>query len=286
MMRRAVVIYLENTPQLMMLFGCLYTSLKYIQSPDTDLVVFGPHDALNKIPQDCIKVEFPPLTSTLEWQSHRWINSIAFLTDSRSEFLEQQYDRILRTDVDTFLTPAWNSFYPQKYSVGLGGYAGLQEVRDNIKRVARELGWQHRDMHDIGASHYGPPSQVREVCRLAMHAAAYLMTNEFHQYEGTWPGWYKGVLTMYSAELAVNHLFESVSFAREQLDCRSDTRNPVSLHPHIHCWHTDHLFSKFQFVEGKYDHLSLEGLNLDIVSEYCLAMALRSRKEMPWLANG
>ena len=56
-MRRAVVVFVEDKKHLLLQLGCLYTSLKYIQSDDTDLVVFGTKEALEKVPDDCIKIE-------------------------------------------------------------------------------------------------------------------------------------------------------------------------------------------------------------------------------------
>ncbi|MBW9234312.1 hypothetical protein JQK62_18990, partial [Leptospira santarosai] len=61
-MKRALVVYLEDKPGLMIQFGLLYTSFKYIQSKDTDLVVFGTKKALAKVPADCIKVVCRPIS--------------------------------------------------------------------------------------------------------------------------------------------------------------------------------------------------------------------------------
>jgi len=116
-MRRAIVIYLENTPFLMLHFACLYTSLKTIGPTDTELVVFGTPNALARLPQDCRKIEFLPLQEPPEAQSYRYINSIACLSGPQAEML-QEYDYVLRTDADVFLTPAWNTYYPQVYTVG------------------------------------------------------------------------------------------------------------------------------------------------------------------------
>jgi hypothetical protein len=96
------------------MFGCLYTSLQYIQSNDTDLVVFGTQDALDKIPDDCIKQVCNPITYQPEWHNHHYINSMYCLVSANSEFLDE-YDFLLRCDVDTFLTPAWNMYYPNSY---------------------------------------------------------------------------------------------------------------------------------------------------------------------------
>jgi hypothetical protein len=281
-MRRAIVVFIENKRNLMLQFGCLYTSFKFIKPDDTDLVVFGTRKALGRIADDCIKVEYKPISYFPEWKNYHYINSISCLTDDSSNFLEQ-YDLLLRTDVDTFLTPAWNSFYPDFYTTGRGGYVNDDETRNNIKRIAKIFGLNHKGLHNIGSTQYGNSGLVRDVCKLAVRIAKYILNKEFIDCKGEWPGWSPGVSSMYSTEIAVNHLVETVLIDGSKLDYDSTGGDPVIEHPHIHCWHTDNLFSKFWFEAGKYDHLSQTDLNIDKVRDYCLYIALRSKEEMPWL---
>lgn len=281
-MKRGIVIYLEDKRNLMLQFGCLYTSLKQIQSKDTDLIVFGTDSALKKVPDDCIKIVYNPISYLPEWNQYHYINSISCLAGDGLEFLDK-YDLLLRSDVDTFLTPAWNTFYPDFYTVGVGGYVNDNETRENLKRVAASFGLRHRGLHNIGSTHYGYSPLVREVCRLSSKIAAHIFFNEFHDSEGEWPGWYKGVTTMYSNEIAVNHLVDRVTVDNNKLDFYSTSQESVVDHPHIHCWHTDDMFSKFWFCAGKYDHLTTDALDLDKVRDYCLYIALKSRRDMPQL---
>lgn len=280
-MRRAIVVFMENKQNLMLQFGCLYTSLKHIQSKDTDLVVFGTKDILNKIPDDCVKLECTKADEPKELLKYPRINSIHCFTTEHSDKLND-YDYLLRTDVDTFLTPAWNHYYPTDYTVGKGAYAPYQSVKDNIKRVASELGFDHRGLHNLGATHYGETKLVREVSSLAVSIAKHLLTEEFNHEEGKWPYWYKGVTNMYSNEIAVNHLIRDVSIDRRNLDMESTSENSVLNHSHIHCWHTDNIFSKFQFAAGKYDHLSMSDLDITKIKDYCLYIALKSKQEIDW----
>jgi hypothetical protein len=281
-MRRAIVVYLENKRDLMLQFGCLYTSLKHIETKDTDLVVFGTREALNKVPSDCIKVECLPASDRPEWKGYKYINSISCLIGKEADFLNQ-YDYILRSDLDTFLTPAWNSYYPSVYSVGRGFYVNNEEVRRNISRVARALGLVHHGIENIGSTHYGQPVNVRNVSEVTLYAARYILNHEFAAGPGKWPGWYEGVTLLYSCEIAVNHVMKDVRLDYGKLDFESTSRSLVSNHPHIHCWHTDHVFSKFRFAAGAYDQIPIHTLNIDTVRDYCLYIALKSKREMPWL---
>lgn len=279
-MRRAVVIYIENRRPLMLQFGCLYMSYKKIKPVDTDLVVFGPQEIHGLIPADCIKVKCLPLEEPPEFRTYRYINSIACLTGPEADFLDQ-YDYILRTDADIFLTPAWNHYYPGEYTVGRGLYVNNEEVRLNIKRVAQRLGLRHQGIHNTGSTHYGKPQLIREVCRLGLAVNHYLLAREFKDDPGAWPGWFAGVSILYSMEMAVNHLILNPFSDHVHLDFDSTSTDSVHNHAHIHCWHVQTPFSKFHFEHGKYDHIQPEELNPEIIRDYCLYNALLSKQCLP-----
>lgn len=277
-MRRAIVVFVEDNEHLLLQLGCLYTSLKYIQAHDTDLVVFGPKEALNKVPNDCIKVEKEIDSDPREFLTYRFINSISCLIGEKADFLNE-YDYILRTDADTFLTPAWNSFYPNFYTVGKGGYVNDDITRNHIQRIASHFNLRHQGLYNLGSSHYGNAELVREVCKLATHLTAYILTEEFtEEDEGSWPSWYRGVTTMYACEIATNHLVDKITIDKNKLDFGSTSSNKIDDHPHIHCWHTDKMFSKFQFTAGKYNHLDTKRLDISKVKDYCLYIALNSKE--------
>ncbi|MED1205442.1 hypothetical protein [Heyndrickxia acidicola] len=279
-MKRAIVVYLDYTRGLLQQFACLYTSFKYVDCSDnTDLVVFGPKASLDLVPNDCIKVELNPLEGI--WKSYRFINSLHCISSDKSEFLAE-YDYLLRTDVDTFLTPAWNPYLPNFYTVGIGAYCNTENVLKNIKRVSEKFGLRHQGLHNIGSTHYGGAIKVMEVCKLSEQIAYYLLTEEFAQDGGDWPDWFCGVTSMYSTEIAVNHLVDRLNIEPDILDFPSTSTNSFYHHPHIHCWHTDNLFSKFQYGDGKYDSM-LDDIHSIEVRQYCLRMALKAKRSLPGL---
>lgn len=290
-MKRAIVIYLEDKRNLLLQFGCLYNSFKYVVDQDriynnnnnTDIVVFGSLNTLNKIPDDCIKVKYDAISYDPEWKDYHYINSISCLVGPHADFLDK-YDMILRSDVDTFVTPAWNLYYPEIYSIGKGGYVNDQKTKDNLLRIAKKLNLNHKGIHNIGSTHYGYAKLVRQVCKLALTTTSYILNNEFGNESGQWPSWYKGVGSLYGSEIAVNHLVSNVNIDGEKLDYISTSEDSINNHPHIHCWHTDDMFSKFAFELGKYDNLTTNNIDkISKVKDYCLHMALKSKKEMPLL---
>ena len=111
---------------------------------------------------------------------------------------------------------------------------------------------------------------AQRIASLALDAMLHLANNEFTRVErerklGTllWPEWHYGVLSMYGAHLAINHLLTSEKFgikrADQLLDQLTTNRDQYDIEKnsrlHLHCWHTDRPFSKFQFKAGKYNHI-------------------------------
>jgi hypothetical protein len=68
---------------------------------------------------------------------------------------------------------------------------------------------------------------------------------------------------MYGTHLAVNHLINSekldIQNGNQLLDQPTTNNNQTDIEKnnrlHLHCWHTDQQFSKFQFKANKYNHI-------------------------------
>lgn len=274
-MKRAIVVFVENKPNLITELKALLTSLDNLSCLDTDLVVFGPKQALLRVPNHCIKVESIAISNRPQWKNYHFINSLSCLTTPAANFLSQ-YDFILRSDADTFLTPAWLDYYPTGYTVGGGTYVNDDYTKDKLMSIASKLGLKHKGIFNIGSTHYGKPELVQEVCKLSMEVTAYILKNEFLTDEGNWPSWFRGVTLLYATEIAVNHLVDDLVIDTDKLDFRSDSAEPTANHPHIHCWHTNKKFSKFSFERGDYNQINPQSLNTDVINDYCLYNALKS----------
>jgi hypothetical protein len=98
----------------------------------------------------------------------------------------------------------------------------------------------------------------------------HLSLNEFTRVEREqklaallWPDWHYGVLSMYGTHLAVNHLIISDKLNIQNGDQLFDqpttngNQNDIEINNrlHLHCWHTDEQFSKFQFKANTYNHI-------------------------------
>ena len=257
--RRAIVCFVEEHRHLIQQVLALRLSWRYAQSPDTDLVVMGPEEVLARLPADLIKIPQRPAADDPVWQDYRYINAITSLNAAGAEQLDR-YSHILRTDVDCFMTPAWNQFYPTAFTFGTGGYANDEEVRQRLRDIAADYGLVHRGITNVGATWYGPTVVVRRACAVSEMLAKHILTHYFtSEEEGQWPGWYRGVTSMYSGDIAVNHCARDAQRS-ELLDAASDSAEAITRYPHIHCWATEQTFSK----------------HMTIIPEYCLALSLQS----------
>jgi Sec-independent protein translocase protein TatA len=272
--RRAIVCFVEDDRHLIQQALALRHSWLYTRSPDTDLVVMGPADVLARLPDDLVRIEQQPAADDTVWRGYRYANTIACLNGAGAEWLDR-YTHILRTDVDTFITPAWNDFHPTSFMVGNGAYSNDDEVRQRIRDIAVRYGLVHRGLTNVGSTWYGPTEAVRRAGAFAEMLTKHILTHYFSEHEGEWPGWYRGVALRYAGEIAVNHCAPDAQRS-ELLDASSTSRELLSRYAHIHCLHTDEKFSKHAFMGGQYTLEDAQDLDLQVVRDYCMALSFRS----------
>jgi hypothetical protein len=275
--RRAIVCFVEDKEHLIQQLLALRVSWLNTDSPDTDLVVMGSEEVLARLPDDLVKIAQQPAADDLVWRGHRHINALAYLNGVGAEELDR-YSHILRTDVDTFITPAWKTFSPATFTVGSSTYAN-EDVPQRIQAIAAEYGLTHRGLTNIHTTWYGPTAVVRRSAAVAELLAKHLLTGHFREDAGHWPGWYRGVATRYAGEIAVNHCAPDAQRSA-LLDAPSTSDESIARYPHIHCWHTDQLFSKHTFMRGGYARQDIDGRDLSIIKNYCLAMSFVSLEEL------
>lgn len=272
--RRAIVCFVGDRPHLIQQAFALRHSWLQAASPDTDLVMMGPDDVLARFPQDVVKIPQRSVQDDPEWRGYRYIDSVACFNGAGAETLDR-YGHVLRTDVDTFITPAWNDFHPEHFMYGNGGYSNDDDVRQRILDIAAEWGFVHRGMTNVNSTWYGPTALVRRACAITEMLTKHILTDCFGNERGEWPGWYREVALLYAGEIAVNHCAPDAR-GTTLLDGSNTGVTPTSSHAHIHCWHTDQKFSKHAFLGGEYTLDDLRGADLSVVRDYCLVMSFRS----------
>ena len=112
-------------------------------------------------------------------QSYAFAYSITFVLTPEAEFLAD-YDWVLRTDLDTFVTPLFASWIPRSFAVGTHlGYGKTQEQQEKLHAVSRALGLRHRGMTHLGASWYAKPGDLKVAAQLTTEVLEYLLEHVF-----------------------------------------------------------------------------------------------------------
>lgn len=272
--RRAIACFVGDRPDLVQQALALRQSWLHARTEDTDLVMMGPARVLARMPDDVVKIEQRSVEDDPDWHNYRYADSVLCMNGAGAERLDR-YTHILRTDVDTFITPAWNDFRPRHFAFGGGGYSNDDDVRQRIRDIAARFGLVHRGLTNVNSTWYGPTEVVRRASAFNEMLMKHIVTSAFADGRGEWPGWYWGVSLLYAGEIAVNHCVPDASHS-PMLDGPNTSREPLSSYAHIHCWHTDEKFSKHAFAQGKYTLADLKDLDLQVVRDFCLAMAFRS----------
>jgi hypothetical protein len=272
-MKKGIVVFLDNDYNQQKLFKGLYNSYKYSKTNETtDLIVFTPLDKKD-IPNDCIHVKTESISKNGLFNNYGYINSIYCLTTEQANFL-YNYDLLLRTDVDVFLTPSFRNFVPSLFTTGHGGYNNDQNIKNNLSTIAKKFNLREQKRYNIGSTHFGYAPLIIDVAKLQYEICKHIFTDWFLDGEGAWAGWYKGVTTMYAGELAVNHCCDEIIMTNK-FDFYSDSNNLIDEYYHIHSWHTENDYSKHKLLCNHYDKINKEEIkNLNIVKNYCLFNAL------------
>jgi len=272
----------------------------------TDLLVFAPPRAFAFAesigcssqtrtsfadPERCVIIEHIPLSERpgandplLSYK--RFLDSILMVAEYKDY---GSYDVLMKSDMDTFVTPAfadWRLPEGKLIAIGLGGY-GHVNANSRLSYIMKTtFGLADEGKHNIGTTWYGAPAVLVAAAQLSVASMRWLDRMEFTEYERitvtahAWPYWHWPVLTMYGGHIAINQVREDkVVYQQEnvmEMDYSADA--PGVLRPsvkHLHCWHSESFFSKFAFATGKYDSLDLtQHDNMSTPPAYAAVIAL------------
>ena len=313
--RRAIVGYLSDKDWSTVEFlAMIHASFRYLTSSASskskgiqmDLIVFAhPRWGLQVLPQLCTPLDLdslddfkprerPPTCYVIPyplppheiWHGYEFVNNVHFFSDPRvSSLLTSNYEELMKTDFDCFLTPHFLAYKPEQITFGIQEYALLPETRERIREVAGRLGLIHRGRHNLGPAWIGPTRSILEMANRSLSVLYHILTEEFEQLpcggvkqnymkgEG-FPLWSAGMGAMYATELIANHFIEPDFTSTLMMDHHGDSllsTNDEVLH--IHCRHGDGDFSKFEFFHHHYDRVDLNKLDPSIVKDYATLLA-------------
>lgn len=278
-----IIIYIDNSEKMLEEFGWLYKSWIYSGCWRTSDIIVVHHPELEgKFPQEpgIITIPMLPYSRTEPlFKDYHFINSIACVSGPHIDPLMLRYRWILRTDADVFLTAHLADLRPTFPVHGRGNYHFRPEFREKMLDFCNRHNVAH--WHNFGCGHSLLASSELMVTFLQRQMFwAHRLAEDFGEDKanwGTWPGWYRGVMSMYAAEIAANEDWESyLRFGRQRiLDVESGSCMEIdNMVFHIHATHKETLFSKFAYRSGKYQAITPWELDRKRIGDYCLWLVL------------
>lgn len=287
-MNKAIVVYIDDNVKIIEEFSWLWkTWILWELYDEFDIVAYCNPSVIDKIPShnNLIKKELEPLHKTNPfWKDYPFVNSFAmFNNNSELEWINSKYDYILKTDADVFLTQHIKGLNPTKTMIGYGGYmsAGpneFDEVKSNLNRISKKLKLRDNGINSVGASIFGKTKIATAIIQDHYILTEYILKTEWKNGPGKWPGWFKGVSSMYAIHLVVNNILTPQLMTLYSMDSFCWNNEIDSNTYHIHAWHGPD-FSKHKWFNGEYDKLESNKVPT-IAKEYCQWIASNTIEEL------
>jgi hypothetical protein len=295
MNEKAIVVYIDNSKRIFEEFSWLYkTWILWELYQEYDIVAYINPKATKELSEwvpEHPNLLLRPLTPINEenefWEGYKFANSFFMFNDKSEEEFIKGYKYILKTDCDVFLTKYLKGLFPEKVMVGWGGYMegnNKQEILSNIKRIQKKLNAKDEGLNHVGASIFGKTEVLVKIIQEHFNVTKYILKTEWNETEGKWPGWFKGVSSMYAIHICVNHFLNSRFINLYSLDSLCLNNKIDSNTYHIHAWHTQDDFSKHKYFRGEYDNEKYESIPL-IAKDYCKCIATNKIEDLLKIEN-
>ena len=213
-MTRALMGYLPPTEERFMSeLKWFYLSIGYMRSTQpanmkTDLIVFTEPSNVDKVvaefnclrtyrtsasdPEACIVIAHVPLKHRevragdakpplVEYSNY--VDSMLILAEFPTD---SAYEMLLRSDLDTFVTPGfsdWNLTGKFVIATGSGGYGSENVNRHLSWTMTQRLGLKDEGLIGLGSTWYGRSSVMIATAKLTIASMNWLHTQEFNEYE-------------------------------------------------------------------------------------------------------
>jgi len=260
MITKAIVVYVDNVEKIITEFSWLWKSWQlYSLNEEYDLVVYYHPDAEEKLSEfvDIIKISMKPIRLSFMYP---FLNSHYFCLDEWSEPLKQ-YDYIMKTDCDVFLTKNLKGYIPSKIHVGMGGYYQHDEIKkiEYLQYLSKELNLNYKFLTLIGASFFGKTLDVLTIVKNQAFLTEKILQKYSKEEKFIESGFHPAISSMIAGELIVNHLYSNQQLILYNLDGLCWETNFIGTNVlHIHAWHTFEKWSKFHFFNDKYKDWNVE----------------------------
>jgi hypothetical protein len=215
-------------------------------------------------------IEMTPIRMSTEYG---FLNSHYFCLDEWSEPLKE-YDFLLKTDCDVFLTHNLIGYTPSKLHVGQGNYYNSENIKkiDFIKKICDNFNFKYKHMSNIGASFFGRTDYVLYIVKNQALITEHILKNYFIESDiDDESGFHKGISSMIAGEVIVNAGFSQQHVSLYTIDSKCWESTLIGSDVlHIHAWHTTQKWSKHQFFNGDYNDWVVDEKDMNkSASDYC-----------------
>lgn len=257
----AITAYVDNTPKFVDECNLMTYSGRGLDSRFT-FVLYAHPDIVDKLDRH-MNVKIIPYTvpDRQFYKDYGFAKSMVFPYDMPEPLLE--YDYVCKTDTDVFITPMMNhfTFETNKIYVGLGYYSISENSVNALKEAAIKFGYpEYKRINDMHSTIIGPTADVIKIMELSdkLEEKMYYGLDS----DGGWGtdvlwrghiGNTSGVCSMYAMEIVLSSVYPKEQVVVTQmLDAGSDWERPWTEVSHMHQYHQDEIYSKFQANWGAY----------------------------------
>lgn len=219
------------------------------------------------------------------YESYKFAKSLEFLKSN--ENILNEYDYLLKTDTDVFLTSYLNDHvFDSKIYFALGAYSGTEKSIEQTYTLANMFGYpNYKRNFQSNSTLLGPTKDIIVLMDLSdvlcKQIFSYLCPdgNYEKQIEDTWgKSLYSGTSTLIATEIVLSSIFDKDQLSvTNKIDADCFSNNTLDGTYHINQWHGEGLYSKFEARDGKYN--KLKALNNNTISDYCLSIFLGNRQD-------
>ena len=261
----AIVVYVDDYWKCKVEFSWLWKSwIMWSINKKWDLVVYVSPTCEKEIydtykSDGFVVIPQPPLQEENSFcENYKFVNSFGMFRDDKYYDLIRHYDFLFRTDCDTFLAPSFKYYQPYSGVLEIGRGAQTTSIQDN--KIIDEIDLKLKEFRDlyklndsriknVGASILGPSNYIHRITQAHHWLTAGILKQGWKENDkGVWPGWYKGIASMYAIELAVSHFITRSQMKQGNVDvwCRPA---PIQIHDlHYHAWQQNqNYFDKIQW---------------------------------------
>jgi hypothetical protein len=220
------------------------------------------------------------------YETYRYAKSLEFLKSN--EHILKDYDYLIKTDTDVFVTENLNNYvFNDKISFRPGFYSLTERCVEQTYELADIFNYStYKKMFNAGATLIGPSLDIINIMKLSNSLSRdifyYLCPDGKYgdTIDDTWlKSLYSGTSTLIATEIVISSLFDKEKFiTTDYIDANCFSTDSLDGIFHIHQWHGEGMYSKFDARDGHYDNMNYADPNT--ISGYCLNMFLENKREI------